>query len=90
MATVVGERPWVGRIFVDGEFREPEGGRWSPITDKATGEELAQAGLASEADVERAVRSAQAAQPGSTSQRNAERRGLRVAYTRAVLVRDPV
>jgi GNAT superfamily N-acetyltransferase len=32
---------------------------------------------------------AQSAQPGSTSQRNAERRGLRVAYTRAVLVRDP-
>ena len=32
---------------------------------------------------------AQGAQPGSTSQRNAERRGLRVAYTRAMLVRDP-
>ena len=32
---------------------------------------------------------AQAALPGSTSQRNAERRGLQVAYTRAILVRDP-
>jgi GNAT superfamily N-acetyltransferase len=32
---------------------------------------------------------AQGAQPGSTSQRNAERRGLRVAYTRALLVREP-
>jgi GNAT superfamily N-acetyltransferase len=32
---------------------------------------------------------AQGALPGSTSQRNAERRGLRVAYTRAILVRDP-
>jgi hypothetical protein len=31
---------------------------------------------------------AQGAPPGSTSQRNAERRGLRVAYTRALLVRD--
>jgi hypothetical protein len=31
---------------------------------------------------------AQGAEPGSTSQRNAERRGLRVAYTRAILVRD--
>lgn len=30
----------------------------------------------------------QGAQPGSTSQRNAERRGLQVAYTRAVLVRE--
>jgi GNAT superfamily N-acetyltransferase len=32
---------------------------------------------------------AQGAHPGSTSQRNAERRGLRVAYTRAILVRAP-
>jgi GNAT superfamily N-acetyltransferase len=32
---------------------------------------------------------AQSALPGSTSHRNAERRGLRVAYTRAVLARDP-
>jgi GNAT superfamily N-acetyltransferase len=32
---------------------------------------------------------AQGAQPGSTSQRNAERRGFRVAYTRSVLTRDP-
>jgi hypothetical protein len=32
---------------------------------------------------------AQGAAPGSTSQRNAERRGLRVAYTRALLVREP-
>jgi hypothetical protein len=32
---------------------------------------------------------AQGAEPGSTSLRNAERRGLRVAYTRAILVRDP-
>jgi hypothetical protein len=31
---------------------------------------------------------AQGAAPGSTSQRNAERRGLRVAYTRALLIRD--
>lgn len=31
---------------------------------------------------------AQGAAPGSTSQRNAERRGFRVAYTRALLVRD--
>ena len=31
---------------------------------------------------------AQGALPGSTSHRNAERRGLRVAYTRALLIRD--
>ena len=29
------------------------------------------------------------AEPGSTSHRNAERRGFRVAYTKLVLVRDP-
>jgi GNAT superfamily N-acetyltransferase len=32
---------------------------------------------------------AQGALPGSTSQRNAERRGLCVAYTRALVIRDP-
>jgi GNAT superfamily N-acetyltransferase len=32
---------------------------------------------------------AQGAYPGSTSQRNAERRGFHVAYTRPILVRDP-
>ena len=32
---------------------------------------------------------AQGAEPGGTSQRNAERRGFRVAYTRAILVREP-
>jgi GNAT superfamily N-acetyltransferase len=32
---------------------------------------------------------AQGAEPGGTSQRNAERRGLRVAYTRAILLREP-
>jgi GNAT superfamily N-acetyltransferase len=32
---------------------------------------------------------AQGAQPGSTSERNAQRRGLRVAYTRALLIREP-
>jgi hypothetical protein len=32
---------------------------------------------------------AQGADPGSSSQRNAERRNLRVAYTRAILVREP-
>jgi benzaldehyde dehydrogenase (NAD) len=76
MATDVAERPWVGRIFVDGEFREPDGGRRSPITDKATGEEMAQAGIASDADVDRAVRSAKQAQPGWAALGYDERGGL--------------
>ena len=76
MATEVAARPWVGRIFVDGEFREPDGGRRSPITDKATGEELAQAGVASEPDVDRAVRAAKEAQPAWAALGYDERAGL--------------
>jgi benzaldehyde dehydrogenase (NAD) len=76
MATEVAQGPWAGRIFVDGEFREPDGGRRSAVTDKATGEELAQAGVASEADVDRAVRSAKEAQPGWAALGYDERAGL--------------
>jgi benzaldehyde dehydrogenase (NAD) len=76
MATEVAQGPWAGRIFVDGEFREPDGGRRAPVTDKATGEELAQAGVASEADVDRAVRSAKEAQPGWAALGYDERAGL--------------
>jgi benzaldehyde dehydrogenase (NAD) len=76
MATEVAERPWVGRIFIDGEFAEPEGGRRTPVIDKGSGEELAQAGVASEADVDRAVRSAKEAQPGWAALGYDERAGL--------------
>jgi benzaldehyde dehydrogenase (NAD) len=76
MATEVAERPWVGRIFVDGEFTDAEGGRRSSVTDKGTGEELAEAGVASEADVDRAVQSAKAAQPGWAALPYDERAGL--------------
>jgi benzaldehyde dehydrogenase (NAD) len=76
MATEVAERPWVGRIFVDGEFTDPEGGRRTSVTDKGTGEELAEAGVASEADVDRAVQSAKRAQPGWAALPYDERAGL--------------
>src|SRR5918996_1616303 len=76
MATEVAQGPWAGRIFVDGEFREPDGGRRAPVTDKASGDELAQAGIASEADVDRALRSAQEAQPGWAALGYDERAGL--------------
>jgi benzaldehyde dehydrogenase (NAD) len=76
MATEVAERPWVGKIFVDGEFRDSDDGRRAPVTDKGTGEELAQAGVASEADVDRAVRSAREAQPGWAALGFDERAGL--------------
>jgi benzaldehyde dehydrogenase (NAD) len=76
MATEVAERPWAGKIFVDGEFRDAEGGQRASVTDKGTGEELAQAGVASEADVDRAVRAAKAAQPGWAAAPYDERAGL--------------
>jgi benzaldehyde dehydrogenase (NAD) len=76
MATEVTERPWVGRIFVDGEFTDAEGGRRTSVTDKGTGEELAEAGVASQADVDRAVNSAKAAQPGWAALAYDERAGL--------------
>jgi benzaldehyde dehydrogenase (NAD) len=76
MATEVAQRPWDGRIFVDGEFTDAEGGRRTPVTDKGTGEQLAEAGVASEADVDRAVRSAKAAQPGWAALAYDERAGL--------------
>ena len=84
MATVVEERPWAGKVFVDGEFREPEGGRLAPATDKATGEELGPTGVASEADVDRAVRSAQTAQPGWAALGYDERAGLLRRVARAL------
>jgi benzaldehyde dehydrogenase (NAD) len=76
MATEAAARPWVGRIFVDGEFTDAEGGRRAAVIDKGTGEELAEAGVASEADVDRAVRSAKAAQPGWAALAYDERAGL--------------
>ena len=76
MATEVAERPWVGRVFIDGEFTDAEGGRRTSVTDKGTGEQLAEAGMASEADVDRAVLSAKAAQPGWAALAYDERAGL--------------
>ena len=59
------------------------------MIDKATGEELAEAGVASEADVDRAVESAKAAQPGlgrarlRRARRPAAARGARLLEDRA-------
>ena len=62
MATEVAERPWTGKIFVDGEFRDAEGKKQAPVLDKGSGAELGRAGLASEADLARAVDAARTAQ----------------------------
>ena len=54
---------WDGKIFVDGEFRAPAGGDTLTVLDKAAGEPLGTAGVASVADVDAAVAAAAAAQP---------------------------
>src|SRR5215203_1157475 len=55
---------WDGKIFVDGEFRAPDGGGTLTVLDKAAQEPLGTAGVGSTADVDAAVRAAQRAQPG--------------------------
>jgi benzaldehyde dehydrogenase (NAD) len=63
MTTELESRPWAGKIFVDGEFRDAAGAAVAPVIDKGRGEELASAGVASASDLEGAVASARAAQP---------------------------
>src|SRR5215207_2503254 len=53
---------WDGKIFVDGQFREPGGGATLTVLDKAAQEPLGTAGVASLEDVDAAVKAAQAAQ----------------------------
>jgi benzaldehyde dehydrogenase (NAD) len=76
MATEVAERPWTGKIFVDGEFREAEGGQQATVLDKGSGEELGRAGLASEGDLEAAIASARRAQRAWAAQPYDVRAGL--------------
>src|SRR4051794_15641501 len=47
--------------FIDGEFVDPAEGRTSPVLNPATGEELAQAPVSTQADVDRAVAAARKA-----------------------------
>ena len=49
-------------LFIDGEFYEPAGGGVIDVRDKASGAVFASVGLATAEDVNRAVRSARAAQ----------------------------
>jgi benzaldehyde dehydrogenase (NAD) len=58
---------WDGKIFVDGEFRTPEGGTLT-VLDKAAQRPIGSAGVASVADVDAAARAARAAQPAWAAQ----------------------
>jgi aldehyde dehydrogenase (NAD+)/betaine-aldehyde dehydrogenase len=51
-------------LFIDGELREPESGEVRDLVEPATGEPLARAAMAGEADVDRAVEAARAALEG--------------------------
>jgi benzaldehyde dehydrogenase (NAD) len=55
---------WDGKIFLDGEFRTPDGGETLTVLDKAAQEPIGTVGVASAADLDAAVRAARAAQPG--------------------------
>jgi aldehyde dehydrogenase (NAD+)/betaine-aldehyde dehydrogenase len=52
-------------LFIDGEAREPESGEIRELREPASGEPLARAALAGEADVDRAVSAARAALEGA-------------------------
>jgi benzaldehyde dehydrogenase (NAD) len=76
MASELAARPWVGKIFVDGEFRDAEGARQTAVLDKGRNEELSRAGVASPSDLEGAVASARRAQPGWAAEGYDVRAGL--------------
>ena len=63
MAVETTQRQWDGAIFAGGEFRPAGGGATLPVLDKAAGEPLAQAGMATVEDLDAAVEQAVAAQP---------------------------
>jgi benzaldehyde dehydrogenase (NAD) len=52
------------QVFIDGRWERPEAGDGLPVLDKAAGTPLGTYGNASQAQVDRAVRVAKAAQPG--------------------------
>lgn len=63
-------------LFIDGEFCAPAGGGVIDVRDKATGEVFASVGLATADDVDRAVRSALAAQAEWAQRSYSERAGI--------------
>jgi benzaldehyde dehydrogenase (NAD) len=76
MTTELQSRPWAGKIFIDGEFRDAEGAQRTAVLDKGRNEELAPAGVASASDLEGAVASARDAQPAWAAEGYDVRAGL--------------
>ena len=61
-------------LFIDGESVEPASGEIRELTEPATGEPLARAAMAGEADVDRAVEAARAALDGDWGKTGATER----------------
>ncbi len=64
MAVDTTQRHRDGTIYVAGEFRPAGSGATAPVLEKATGQPLAHAGVATADDLDAAVAAASAAQPG--------------------------
>ena len=79
------QQAWHEAMFVGGAFERPADGGTIDVRDKASGEIFATAGRATDADVDRAVAAAKAAQPGWAERTYAERaallRGVAAALT---------
>jgi acyl-CoA reductase-like NAD-dependent aldehyde dehydrogenase len=72
-------------LFVNGELVEPQSGEVRELREPATGELLAHAAMAGEADVDRAVEAAQAAQEGWRRTAPTERSRLLHALADAIV-----
>ena len=70
------QQAWHEAMFVGGAFERPADGGTIGVRDKASGEIFATAGLATEADVDRAVAVARTAQPGWAERTYADRAAL--------------
>ena len=67
---------WEGKIFLDGEFRTPDGGGALTVLDKAAQQPIGTVGVASAADLDAAVAAAKAAQPAWAAQPYDVRAGI--------------
>jgi benzaldehyde dehydrogenase (NAD) len=67
------DQAWQESVYTDGHFHRPAAGGTIQVRDKASGEIFAVAGMATEADVDRAVAAAAAAQPAWSERTYAER-----------------
>ncbi|RME16141.1 MAG: aldehyde dehydrogenase family protein [Alphaproteobacteria bacterium] len=63
------------KIFVAGEWRSPEGGRQLPLENPSTGEEIGSIARGTPADIDAAVRAAEAARDGTWGRMSATERG---------------